>query len=208
MIILATIVQSCIYAVPAAFAMILIWVKYSRARGQLRRACKTPTSGCAETALVEFLHANKIDDVAVEKGTDFLENAYEPDNKRITLSPDVYGSLDVCSVASALDAGAQALTCRNRPEPLVTLNRLQNASTWAFWIGFCVLAFSIMGAALVGACVGYAFLILAWALSARRRNLVKGSRVVVEDYVRRSGYFNSEECQNVLKALDSLRMNP
>ncbi len=208
MIILATIVQSCVYAIPAAVALAARGTLASRARRQFKIAVKTPTSLQSEKAAADFLRANKIDDVPVEKGDEYLVNAFDKKRNSVRLSPDAYGCVDAYSVARALSAGAEALAYRDAPEKLAALAKLDAAATWFFWGAFCALAFAIMGASLPSACVGYAALLVVWFNASARARFMKKSQKPVEEYLRNSGAFASDEIEAVLKTLAAIRVNP
>ena len=208
MIILATIVQSCVYAIPAAVALAARGTLASRARRQFKIAVKTPTSLQSEKAAADFLRANKIDDVPVEKGDEYLVNAFDKKRNSVRLSPDAYGCVDAYSVARALSAGAEALAYRDAPEKLAALAKLDAAATWFFWGAFCALAFAIMGASLSSACVGYAALLVVWFNASARARFMKKSQKPVEEYLRNSGAFASDEIEAVLKTLAAIRVNP
>ena len=208
MIILATIVQSCVYAIPAAIALAARGALASRARRQFKIAVKTPTSLQSEKAAADFLRANKIDDVPVEKGDEYLVNAFDKKRNSVRLSPDAYGCVDAYSVARALSAGAEALAYRDAPEKLAALAKLDAAATWFFWGAFCALAFAIMGASLSSACVGYAALLVVWFNASARARFMKKSLKPVEEYLRNSGAFASDEIEAVLKTLAAIRVNP
>lgn len=208
MIIIATIVQSCVYAIPAAIALAARGALVSKARRQFKVAVKTPTSRRSEEAAAEFLRANKTNDVPVEKGDEYLVNAYDKDKKSVRLSPDAYGCVDAYSVARALSAAAEALAYREAPEKFAALARLDAAATWFFWGAFCALAFAIMGASLPSACVGYAALLVVWFNASARSRFVKKTQKPIEDYLRNTGAFTPEEIDAVLKTLAAIRVNP
>ena len=208
MIIIATIVQSCIYAIPAAITLAARGTLASKARRQFRVAVKTPTSRQAEETASEFLRANKINDVPVEKGDEYLVNAFDKGKKSVRISPDAYGCVDAYSVARALSAGAEAIAYRDAPEKLAALAKLDTAATWFFWGAFCALAFAIMGASLPSACLGYAALLVVWFNASARARFVKKTQKPIEDYLRNSGAFTPKEIDAVLKTLAAIRVNP
>ncbi len=208
MIIISTIVQSCVYAIPAAIALAARGAIASKARRQFKIAVKTPTSLRAEKATADFLRVNRIDDVSVERGDEYLANAFDKDKKSVRLSPDAYGCVDAYSVARALNAGAEALAYRDAPEKCAAIARLDAVATWFFWGAFCALAFAIMGASFPSACVGYAALLVVWFNADARVRFMKNSQKPVGDYLRNSGAFTPEEVEIVLKTLAAIRVNP
>ena len=110
----ASFATTVLYALPAAAALLYAWFQLIAANRRLDRACEFKTKVAAEDALASFLKKNGAT-FPIEKGDDYLENAYDPAKGEILLSPDVFGCVDACSVASALNAGSQALAYRNAP---------------------------------------------------------------------------------------------
>lgn len=208
MALFATFTQSCIYAIPAALALGISGLMILIAKRQIVRAGKTPTSVNAETILQEFLQAEGMDDVAAEKGEDYLKNAYNPVKKAVELSPDVFGCVDAYSAALALNAGAQALTHRNYPEKELLFRRLHQISTTLFWVVFCVLSFAVMGSSLVGSCVGYALAAPLLAIELVRSKYAKDSQSFAANFVAQSQKYSREEAKLIVKTLAAIRIIP
>lgn len=203
----ASFATTVVYALPAAAALLYAWFQLIAANRRMDRACEFKTKVAAEDALASFLKKNDAS-FPIEKGSDYLENAYDPNKGEIRLSPDVFGCVDACSVASALNAGSQALACRNAPETIDKLARLHSITTWWFWGVFCILGFAVMGESLVGTCVGYATLIPLYAMFNIRKNIMKRNQAPALEFIQSSGLFNSEEATVLKKTLAAALVNP
>ncbi len=196
-----------VYALPAAAALLYGWLRLIAANRRLDRACEFKTNVLAEDALASFLKKNGAS-FPIEKGSDYLENKYDPAKGEIHLSPDAFGCVDACSVASALNAGSQALAYRNAPETVDKLARLHSITTWWFWGVFCILGFAVMGESFVGTCVGYATLIPLYAMLKIRKNIMKKNHAPALDFIQSSGLFTPEEATVLKKTLAAVRDNP
>lgn len=203
----ASFATTVLYALPAAAALLYAWFQLIAANRRLDRACEFKTKVAAEDALASFLKKNGAT-FPIEKGDDYLENAYDPAKGEILLSPDVFGCVDACSVASALNAGSQALAYRNAPETVDKIARLHSITTWWFWGVFCILGFAVMGESFIGTCVGYATLIPLYAMFSIRKNIMKRNQASALEFVQSSGLFNLEEAIVLKKTLAAALVNP
>ena len=203
----ASFATTVLYALPAAAALLYAWFQLIAANRRLDRACEFKTKVAAEDALASFLKKNGAT-FPIEKGDDYLENAYDPAKGEILLSPDVFGCVDACSVASALNAGSQALAYRNAPETVDKIARLHSITTWWFWGVFCILGFAVMGESFIGTCVGYATLIPLYAMFSIRKNIMKRNQAPALYFVQSSGLFNLEEAIVLKKTLAAALVNP
>ena len=203
----ASFATTVLYALPAAAALLYAWFQLIAANRRLDRACEFKTKVAAEDALASFLKKNGAT-FPIEKGDDYLENAYDPAKGEILLSPDVFGCVDACSVASALNAGSQALAYRNAPETVDKIARLHSITTWWFWGVFCILGFAVMGESFIGTCVGYATLIPLYAMVSIRKNIMKRNQAPALEFVQSSGLFNLEEAIVLKKTLAAALVNP
>ena len=203
----ASFATTVLYALPAAAALLYAWFQLIAANRRLDRACEFKTKVPAEDALASFLKKNGAT-FPIEKGDDYLENAYDPAKGEILLSPDVFGCVDACSVASALNAGSQALAYRNAPETVDKIARLHSITTWWFWGVFCILGFAVMGESFIGTCVGYATLIPLYAMFSIRKNIMKRNQAPALEFVQSSGLFNLEEAIVLKKTLAAALVNP
>ena len=203
----ASFATTVLYALPAAAALLYAWFQLIAANRRLDRACEFKTKVAAEDALASFLKKNGAT-FPIEKGDDYLENAYDPAKGEILLSPDVFGCVDACSVASALNAGSQALAYRNAPETVDKIARLHSITTWWFWGVFCILGFAVMGESFIGTCVGYATLIPLYAMFSIRKNIMKKNQAPALEFVQSSGLFNLEEATVLKKTLAAALVNP
>ena len=203
----ASFATTVLYALPAAAALLYAWFQLIAANRRLDRACEFKTKVAAEDGLASFLKKNGAT-FPVEKGDDYLENAYDPAKGEILLSPDVFGCVDACSVASALNAGSQALAYRNAPETVDKIARLHSITTWWFWGVFCILGFAVMGESFIGTCVGYAILIPLYAMFSIRKNIMKRNQAPALEFVQSSGLFNLEEAIVLKKTLAAALVNP
>ena len=203
----ASFATTVLYALPAAAALLYAWFQLIAANRRLDRACEFKTKVAAEDALASFLKKNGAT-FTIEKGDDYLENAYDPAKGEILLSPDVFGCVDACSVASALNAGSQALAYRNAPETVDKIARLHSITTWWFWGVFCILGFAVMGESFIGTCVGYATLIPLYAMFSIRKNIMKRNQAPALEFVQSSGLFNLEEATVLKKTLAAALVNP
>ena len=97
MFVFATILMSCIYAIPAVIAFVVRGVAASNARRQIKLAGQTRTSQSSDDVSVAFLHANGIDDVPVEKGEDYFTSSFDKKKKVVAISPDAYKCVDAYS---------------------------------------------------------------------------------------------------------------
>ena len=208
MFIFATLLMSCIYAVPVAIAFAIRGAAAAKARGQITRAGKIKTSQTSETTAVKFLHSTGFDDVSVTKGNDYLNDLYDEKTKTVKISPDAFGCVDAYSVARALNASSKALACREAPEQIATLAKLDTVSTWLFWGAFCALSFAIMGASLTSACVGYAMILPVWINALVQLKFRKRSDKKIGDFLRNSDSFKPEEIDAILAALDAIHAEP
>ncbi len=207
MFVFATILMSCIYAIPAVIAFVVRGVAASNARRQIKLAGQTRTSQSSDDVSVAFLHANGIDDVPVEKGEDYFTSSFDKKKNVVAISPDAYKCVDAYSIARALNACSQVLVNRNEPEKPATYARVDTIATWCFWIAFCALSFAIMGASFVSACLGYAALLPVWLNALAQVNFLKNSHKPVEKFLKDSGVFKSEEIKPILCALAAIRVN-
>ena len=203
----ASFATTVLYALPAAAALLYAWFQLIAANRRLDRACEFKTKVAAEDALASFLKKNGAT-FPIEKGDDYLENAYDPAKGEILLSPDVFGCVDACSVASALNAGSQALAYRNAPETVDKIARLHSITTWWFWGVFCILGLAVMGESFIGTCVGYATLIPLYAMFSIRKNIMKRNQAPALEFVQSSGLFNLEEAIVLKKTLAAALVNP
>ena len=203
----ASFATTVLYALPAAAALLYAWFQLIAANRRLDRACEFKTKVAAEDALAAFLKKNCAT-FPIEKGDDYLENAYDPAKGEILLSPDVFGCVDACSVASALNAGSQALAYRNAPEAVDQIARVHSITTWWFWGVFCILGFAVMGESFIGTCVGYATLIPLYAMFSIRKNIMKRNQAPALEFVQSSGLFNLEEATVLKKTLAAALVNP
>ena len=203
----ASFATTVLYALPAAAALLYAWFQLIAANRRLDRACEFKTKVAAEDALASFLKKNGAT-FPIEKWDDYLENAYDPAKGEILLSPDVFGCVDACSVASALNAGSQALAYRNAPETVDKIARLHSITTWWFWGVFCILGFAVMGESFIGTCVGYATLIPLYAMFSIRKNIMKRNQAPALEFVQSSGLFNLEEAIVLKKTLAAALVNP
>lgn len=203
----ASFATTVLYALPAAAALLYAWFQLIAANRRLDRACEFKTKVAAEDALASFLKKNGAT-FPIEKGDDYLENAYDPAKGEILLSPDVFGCVDACSVASALNAGSQALAYRNAPETVDKIARLHSITTWWFWGVFCILGFAVMGESFIGTCVGYATQIPLYAMFSIRKNIMKRNQAPALEFVQSSGLFNLEEATVLKKTLAAALVNP
>ena len=203
----ASFATTVLYALPAAAALLYAWFQLIAANRRLDRACEFKTKVAAEDALASFLKKNGAS-FPIQKGGDYLENAYDPDKGEIRLSPDVFGCVDACSIASALNAGSQALAHCNAPASIHKLARLHSITTWWFWGVFCILGFAVMGESFVGTCVGYATLIPLYAMFSIRKNIMKRNQAPALEFVQSSGLFNPEEATVLKKTLAAAIVNP
>lgn len=166
-------IVSLYYFLPLIPILYVAWLVQHKSSQCIMKSSKTPTKVVADDALDLFLKQKDLGSIETVKSDDYSQNEYVESQDKIFLSPDVLGSVDVCSIALALRAGAQAEAAKKQPLILKTIDKLRNAQTLLFWVVFCLLAFGIMTASLVLTIVGYVLLAIYCALSRRQKSILK-----------------------------------
>src|SRR5882757_6704413 len=134
----------------ALFFMIIGMIVQFRLKSKFSEYSKTPTtSGLSGKEVAEkMLRANGIYDVQVVSVDGFLSDHYNPANKTVNLSPDVYEGRNISSTAIAAHECGHAvqhataysmLALRSRLVPITQIS--SNLAQWIILIGLGLFSF-------------------------------------------------------------------
>lgn len=198
-------ILSFYYSIPIILIILYAWRSQFVANRTVAQASKIATDALADKALDAYLQYARLNDVAVVKSENYMQNEYVPDKNAIYLSPDTLGSVDLGSIALALHAGAEAKRAAANPGQTAAAKRLRMVESAAFWLAFCFLAIGLMAAMAVVTAIGYAFVAVGFAASAARKRTAASEDDDVVKFVNERGRLSKEQVQTLQETLKALR---
>ena len=177
---------SIILAIPLIPFFLVAWLTQRSASKVVDKTSKIALQEVSEKVLRQYLDEHNLAKVEVDKSSDYSQNYYSVEDGKIYLSPDVMGAVDVCSVATALRAGAKALSEYKGENPLSTIGKIRSAQTLVFWIAFGIVAVGVMASSISISVCGYLFVIVAWGLGRYRHHVEKKIDQSALDFARSS----------------------
>ena len=201
----ASYTTSIVYAAPVVVLAFVYWALSKRAQTQVKRASKIPTEVDTTRALAEYFKTRELTDVSVVKGEDYLKNEYDATAKAVKLSPDVFGCVDLGSLAYALHVGAEAESARRAPGELPTSAKLGSIATVIFWCVFGVLGAGVMTGNLPSTLIGYVLFAVMAAVNAKKQSIMKRIDDDARHFVTTSKLFDAATAEQLAKTIDAIR---
>ena len=134
--VLFVIVPGLIISTYASFRVKSAFKKYSRVG--------TANNLTGAQAAQRLLDRAGIHDVEVVPVQGFLSDHYDPTNKRLALSPDVYQSTSIAAIGVATHEAGHAIQHANNYAPLGLRSMLVPAASFGSSAGYLVMAFGLM----------------------------------------------------------------
>ena len=169
------------------------WVKTTFGRYSNVRAYSGMTGA---QAAERMMRCNGVFDVRVEETRGFLADHYDPSDKVLRLSPDVYGSSSLAAVGVACHEAGHAMQHADQYVPLAVRSALVPVTNFSSMLAFYVFAAGFMfrpllyvGCALFAAALLFALVTLPveWDASARAKRHLAAAGVVSPGQERDAG---------------------
>lgn len=159
MIIFAAIPTTIWYATPLFLFFIISWVIQSKFHKTIDNGHECRTKMPSNDFVKSLLQEHKVP-VEVETGDNYSHNDYDPEQKKILVSPTTVNETDYTSLACMINAVEHAILHTNDPKSADTRKKIACWETILFWCVFCVIAAGLMKTSLTIVLAGYALAII------------------------------------------------
>lgn len=184
---------SLLYALPAVPFFLFGKLLQNRNTRVLNEQSQVLTGHFAQAVAKQVLQQNSITDITVERGEDYSVNRFDPESKKVVLSPETVGAKDLSSVGIALYAVGACLSERRDPDFAWLRKQVGILEPIAFWTVFTILAFGVMASSLPVVVLGYVLAVVTWGI--RRFNVRANERagLLALDEANKKELFRPEE---------------
>ncbi len=167
-------------------------------------AHKKTTSQTADEIAKKLLDTAGVQHVIIEKGENFSENIYDPAEKKIFLSPNIFGKKDVSSVGIAAHAVGHAIL-DSRNNSMLKIRKLTvPIYTILYWSVFCVIPIGVIMGSIPTIIVGYVLTVGAIILNSFHSAIHSQVNKTAEEQLQTVGLLEEaggKELRKMLKAI-------
>lgn len=151
---------SLLYALPLIPVFIYFWWMQYHNNRVLDKMTQAETDTVAGEAAKKLLDDVGITDIIIEKSSDYSQNEYIPQERKIMLGPDTFDQKDLTAISLAVRAAGKAILEKEAPESARLLDLLKRSTLIFFWFVFTILAFGLMGNSIITVGIGYLLFVL------------------------------------------------
>lgn len=151
---------SLLYALPLIPVFIYFWWMQYHNNRVLDKMTQAETDTVAGEAAKKLLGDVGITDIIIEKSSDYSQNEYIPQERKIMLGPDTFDQKDLTAISLAVRAAGKAILEKEAPESARLLDLLKRSTLIFFWFVFTILAFGLMGNSMITVGIGYLLFVL------------------------------------------------